>query len=196
MPTEQLGKTTRLSAVNSMLAALGESPATDLASPTRSDVNAAVDLLDSTSREVQGRGWFWNTELQTFNPDTSNRITISQTVLNVDAAEHGIRDQVIERGGMLYSLHENSYEFSAPIDLIVVTHLPFEAIPESARNYIARRASRILQENRVGDPSLVKYAERLEAEGLYLLQEMESSNGDYSSFRNSTVASLYRMRGI
>ena len=114
----------------------------------------------------------------------------------MDAVSYRLRDQVIERGGLLYNLSENSFHFEGPTELIITTHLPFESIPEDARNYITKRASRILIENRVGDPSMIQFSQRLEAESLVILQEMEASNGDYSAFRNSTVASLYRNRGL
>lgn len=60
-----LRATTELEAVNAMLTACGEQPlppATDLTTTTQADVVMALGILRDICREVQSRGWKFNTE--------------------------------------------------------------------------------------------------------------------------------------
>jgi hypothetical protein len=54
--------TTELQAVNAMLSSIGEAPVSDLVSP-REDVQRALNTLEDVAREVQVRGWRFNTEI-------------------------------------------------------------------------------------------------------------------------------------
>jgi hypothetical protein len=58
----ELVATTELEAVNAMLASIGEAPIASLDSATAADVQTAISLLRNTTREVQARGWRFNTE--------------------------------------------------------------------------------------------------------------------------------------
>ena len=55
--------TSKLSAVNTLLAIIGEAPVNSLNPPLTGDASLAERTLDEVSREVQGAGWSWNTML-------------------------------------------------------------------------------------------------------------------------------------
>ncbi len=55
--------TSKLSAVNTLLAIIGEAPINSLNPPLTGDASLAERTLDEVSREVQGAGWSWNTML-------------------------------------------------------------------------------------------------------------------------------------
>jgi len=55
--------TSKLSAVNTLLAIIGEAPVNSLNAPLTGDASLAERTLDEVSREVQGAGWSWNTML-------------------------------------------------------------------------------------------------------------------------------------
>lgn len=57
--------TTEIEAINLMLASIGEAQlplATDLSAATQADVELAINTLRDTTREVQRKGWKFNTE--------------------------------------------------------------------------------------------------------------------------------------
>lgn len=189
MPAEYLGKTTRLHAVNQMLRSLGESPVADLANPKRSDVVAAIDELDSSNRYVQSEGWWFNSEVVTYEPDTNSNILIVDEILNVDLYTNDFDKLVTEREGKLYNLSENTFEFTAKVKLEIVRLLPFESLPEVARRYVTSRASRLLMENRVGDPTLRQFLTQDEQMCRYELESYENENGDYNVF----TGALFRL---
>lgn len=66
--------TTELQAVNALLRAVGESPVASVDDNTATDVVMAVETLRDTCREVQSRGWKFNTEFGlAISPTVSNQ---------------------------------------------------------------------------------------------------------------------------
>ena len=57
-----LGYSGELSAINDMLAAIGESPVNSLEGDPNADVANCRRILNQVNREVQGRGWTFNIE--------------------------------------------------------------------------------------------------------------------------------------
>ena len=55
--------TSKLNAVNTLLAIIGEAPVNSLNPPLTGDASLADQVIDEVSREVQGAGWSWNTML-------------------------------------------------------------------------------------------------------------------------------------
>jgi|LUMP01.1.fsa_nt_gb hypothetical protein len=189
MPAEYLGKTTRLHAVNQMLRSLGESPVADLANPKRSDVVAAIDELDSSNRYVQSEGWWFNSDVVTYEPDTNSNILIVDEILSVDLYANDLNKLVTEREGKLYNLSDNTFQFTTKVKLDIIRLLPFESLPEVARRYITCRASRLLMDSRVGDPQLRQFLAQDESIARYELESFENENGDYNVF----TGALYRL---
>ena len=81
-----LNTTSKLEAVNTMLGSIGEAPVNSLTSGLV-DAETAEKILDSVSREVQARGWSFNTDINLlYTPDASNanQITITSSVLRIE----------------------------------------------------------------------------------------------------------------
>ena len=72
-----------LEAVNEILSSIGSSPVDTLDESLDVDVINAKRLLEATSREVQSKGWYFNTEDSvTLQPDTdSNRVPCPENYL-------------------------------------------------------------------------------------------------------------------
>lgn len=146
-----LTPTTELEAVNQMLAAIGESPVNRVTDSGNLDAATALATLTNVSREVQAKGWHWNTDLSfTIVPDEDGYLRLGASVLSVDTVGANEGDDLVQRGTRLYDRVNHTYEFENSVVVDQVVFLPFDELPEVARSYINIRASRRFQENHVG----------------------------------------------
>lgn len=88
-----LAPTTELEAVNTMLAAIGEAPITDLAS-LATDVVMALNILRNATRDLQHEGWRfnmeWGFELEPTDTQAWMGSDTSSAVLNIFTAPAGL----------------------------------------------------------------------------------------------------------
>lgn len=165
MPTANT--TTKLDAVNTMLFTIGESPVNTLEGGTVVDAVTAEQTLDRVSRQIQSEGWSFNTEKcfplmrQAFAPFV---IYVPDTALSCDPTDKTMN--IVVRGGRLYDLDNHTFTFpdTPKIDCDIIWSLPFEDIPETARNYITIRAARIFQAGAVSSETLNSFSDRDEYE--------------------------------
>lgn len=185
-----LSPTTELEAINTMLSTIGEAPVNTVEDNGIVDAVIARQILRSTSREVQSRGWHFNTEKGfLLTPDSEGFITLPITVLRVDTVEESQDIDVVLRGNRLYDRRNHTFKFDKPIRVDVVILLHFEELPEVAREYITIRAARIFQERVVGSDRLSSFTKNDEVRALVALQEMEADTADYNILTdNYTVA--------
>ena len=176
-----LAPTTELEAINTMLSTIGEAPVNTVEDNGIVDAVIARQILRSTSREVQARGWHFNTERGfLLTPDSEGFITLPPTVLRVDTVEESQDIDVVLRGNRLYDRRNHTFKFNKPIRVDAVILLPFDDLPEVAREYITIRAARIFQERVVGSDSLSSFSKNDELRALVALQEMEADTADYN----------------
>lgn len=176
-----LSPTTELEAINTMLSTIGEAPVNTVEDNGIVDAVIARQILRSTSREVQSRGWHFNTEKGfLLTPDSEGFITLPPTTLRVDTVDEFQDIDVVLRGNRLYDRRNHTFKFDKPIRVDAVILLPFEELPEVAREYITIRASRIFQERVVGSDILSSFSKSDELRALVSLQEMEADTADYN----------------
>jgi hypothetical protein len=140
--------TTLLEAVNSLLASIGEAPVSSLSSPIAPDASRALECLKESSRSVQTRGWWFNTELNyAFEPDATLRtITLPLGVLSITFGAQTWATEPIARGQVVYDRLSQSYTFSQGVTAVqVVWELPWEQLPDSAQHYIRVAAVRLFR---------------------------------------------------
>lgn len=182
-----LSLTTELGAINTMLDAIGASPVSSLEEPSI-DVAKARAVLDQVNREVQLQGWHFNTDTEyTLPRTTSGEYLLPPNVLRIDTSAVNGWVDVTWRGGKLWDRERHTYTFSADrtLKFDIIWLLPFNDLPEVARNYIAMRAARRFQERMVGSELLSKFDERDEAQALMFLKEAEGENADYNILNGS-----------
>jgi hypothetical protein len=181
--------TTRLQAVNKILAAVNEAPVASLPA-TRRDAVLAEAVLDEVTREVLSRGWHFNTETITVTPNVSNEIPVQATWAKVDLNDpsyyRGDYDIVV-RDAKLYNTVTNSSTFTTSMKVEVVLFQDFEKIPEAARRYIMVRAARIFQDTAAGAPNIHQFQERDEMMALLDLRDQEATDADYTVFDSWAV---------
>lgn len=144
--------TTELDAVNLMLSTVGESPITSLDDGSSVDTSQAKLMLYNVSRQVQQRGWWFNTEENyPLIPDNySKHILVPTNTMKIIPDDPAI----ILRGTKLYNRDKHTYVFNAPVSVEIVFLLAFEELPEPARNLITQRAGRMFQERMFGSDTI------------------------------------------
>lgn len=183
---------TELEAVNQILATIGETPINSLTASGSVDVALAVQLLHTTSRAVQAQGWHFNTEKEYTLPlDVDSKIAVPGNVLELDTSTVDSTYDVTRRGGFLYDREDHTFIFDRALKLDITWFLPFEDIPQSARNYITVRAARIFQDQQVGAQILHAFSQKDEEDALAIFKASEGEEGDYNIlWDNYSVASV------
>ena len=179
-----LTSTSKLDAVNSILIGIGEAPVNTLGSGLQ-EAEIAEVTLDNVSREVQSRGWTFNTDLRyTLSKNSDGIINLPLNCLKVDVTSV-LRDydtDVVERDRKLYDRVKNSFIFTEDIETDIVVLLEFHELPENARRFITLRAARKFQENILGSSTLSQLQADDEQNALFALREAEAEVGDYTIF--------------
>jgi hypothetical protein len=187
-----------LEAVNMLLAAVGEAAVSSLETATTVDVTQAKNLLSNINREVQQKGWHFNTEWDVvLSLDSDSRIPLGTTVLSIYSPSKMTTIRGREGSPFLYDLDNNTFTWTASInDAVTITLLDFEDIPQTARQYITTKAARIFQEEIIGQVSAeaVNRQEEVEAYADLLDDEGERSgyNVGYGTRDMYNTTKLYR----
>ena len=190
---------TELSAVNSILGAIGQAPVTSLVYDNP-EIAFIYNLLRDANVDTQAEGWHFNTEKHVaYAPDAvTGKITIANDVLRLDVSEgwtHRIHD-VVRRNGKLYDKIDHTYDFSSldSIDLDVVLLVTFENLPTPFRRYITYRASTKAATQLVANPNLVKLLQGQEALARASVMEYECNQGNHSmfGFPENTIHTTYQ----
>ena len=189
---------TELSAVNSILGAIGQAPVTSLVYDNP-EISFIYNLLRDANVDTQAEGWHFNTEKHVkYTPDINGNILIANDVLQLDVSEgwtHRIYD-VVRRNGKLYDKIDHTYDFSTldSIDLDVVLLVTFENLPTSFRRYITYRASTKAATQLVANPNLVKLLQGQEALARASIMEYECNQGNHSmfGFPENTIHTTYQ----
>ena len=210
MATTTIDLDTELSAVNSILGAIGQAPITTLNTSTGNnsltsqisenpEIAFIYNLLRDANVDTQSEGWHFNTEKHVkFYPDSSGHILIGNDVLSLDLHDNQARRtyDFVRRNGRLYDKIDHTDDFSdlTSIDLDVVRLYQFEDLPIVFRRYIVYRASRVAATQLVANPQLVKLLGVQEQQARAALQEYDCNQGDHSmfGFEDNSVYQTYQ----
>lgn len=181
-----LTPTSKLEAVNELLDAIGESPVNTITNSGLVEAELAVSRLDKTSRQVQKRGWHWNTlKDYTIDPDDSDNIVLPASTIEVDTSgTHAYKDYV-RRGNKLYDRDKNTFTITDSVNVDITLFLDFEDLPENARDYITMKAARKFQQRTFGSPELSEYDKDDEQQAWFDLLDAESDAADYNMLRDN-----------
>ena len=196
MATTTIDTDTELSAVNSILGAIGQAPITTLTTSTGNnslssqisenpEIAFIYNLLRDANVDTQSEGWHFNTEKHVkFKPDGNGNILIGNDILSMDLHDNQAKRtyNLVRRNGKLYDKQDHTDVFTADIDLDVVRLYEFEDLPVVFRRYIVYRASRIAATQLVANPQLVRLLGVQEQQARAALQEYECNQGDHSMF--------------
>ena len=204
---------TELSAVNTILGAIGQSPVTTLGTITTNVTNTATEvantfenpeialiyqILKECNMDVQNEGWTFNREDHVkYYPDTTTKeITIPTNVLRMDSENPEDKNVApIRRNGKLYDKVNHTYIWDdEEVYLNVVFLFPYEDIPSVFKRYITYRASRMAATQLVANPQLVQLLGSQEALSRASLMEYECNQGNHSmmGFEDETAYQTYQ----
>lgn len=172
--------TTELEAVNEMLGTIGESPVTTVEDSGVVDAAIAKQILTSISRQVQTKGWTFNTDLAyTLYPTlNTNNLIVPTNTLRVDTTAEDVHENLVQRGSRMYDPVNHTYAFTRPYKVDLVTMLNFNELPEAARYYITIRAARVFQERVIGSATLTGFTEKDETWAKIGLMEFDGETRD------------------
>ena len=187
MASTTIDTETELSAVNSILGAIGQSPVTSLVFDNP-EISFIYNLLRDANVDVQNEGWHFNTEKHvTYKRDSvTGKIAIGSDILRMDVTDGWSKRQfdVVRRGGNLYDKYDHTDDWSdtTEINLDVVKLLTFEDIPMVFQRLIIARASRLAATQLVVNPQLAQLLSQQEALARAACAEYECNQGNHTMF--------------
>ena len=186
MASTTIDTETELSAVNSILGAIGQSPVTTI-NKTNPEVGFIYNLLRDSNVEVQNEGWHFNTERHVkYTPDSNGKIAIGADIIKMDVTDGWVKRQydVVKRSGNLYDKYDHTDDWSDHTEILLdITKLiPFEEVPSVFQRYIVSRSSRQAATQLVANPQLVQLLQSNEAMARANCMEYECNQGNHSMF--------------
>lgn len=145
-PTTTTTPTTLLEAVNSILRDARLAPVTTLVTASdRLEVQDALNTVNVAAREVQLRGWDFNTERElviTRSAGPAYEATLPANTLAVRMARYSTdpASRLVWRGGKLYDPVGHTFALTSDPEVTLVVALVFEDLPEAARQLITATA--------------------------------------------------------
>ena len=188
---------TELNAVNSVLAAIGQSPVTtlDFENPETSFV---YNLIQECSRDIQDEGWVFNREsVYPLTPNAEGFIMIPSNVLRMDVSHNDVyrNSDVIKRDGKLYDKLNHTFIFlQKTIYFDMVWLFPLTDLPSVFQRYITNTAARRAAIQMVDNPQLAQLLQTQEGQSRAACMEYEANQGDYNymDLQPNTAYNPYR----
>tara|TARA_B100002019_G_scaffold109828_1_gene94418 strand:- start:337 stop:948 length:612 start_codon:yes stop_codon:yes gene_type:complete len=187
---------TELSAVNSILGAIGQAPLTTL-NFDNPEVSFIFNLLRDANVDTQSEGWHFNTEKHVkFAIDANGRIAIGNDIVSMDLHDNYNKRtmDLVRRNGFLYDKIDHTDVFTSDLDLDIVRLYNFEDLPTPFRRYITYRASRQAATQLVANPNLAQLLQGQESLARAALMEYECNQADHSmlGFEDNTTYQTYQ----
>lgn len=175
---------TELSAVNTILGTIGQSPVTTLEFDNP-EISYAYNLLQQANRDIQAEGWVFNREDNyELLPDSDEEIKLPDNILQMDlSCDPYYRPQdVVARDNKLYDKKNHTYKFKQKVSCNITWVFPFPDLPSCFKRYITYRAARSAAAQLIGNQEAYKYAADAEGMARAACVEYECNQGDYSFF--------------
>ena len=182
--TTPIATDTELSAVNSILGSIGQSPITVLSGNPNPEVQFVHNILKECVKDVLNEGWHFNTEEHVKQqPDANKQIPIPVNYLRFDLHDgQAMREMdLVKRDGKLYDKVKHTNEFDDDeLELDVVYLYDFIDIPSAFQRYIVALASTRAATQLINNPQLVQLLQQQEARTRAAVIEYECEQGDHS----------------
>ena len=180
---------TELSAVNSILGSIGQSPISQL-DFTNPEVSFVYNLFKESNQDIQSEGWTFNLEYHIKNTSktTDNKFIVPSDVIRIDRDDSWDRTRDFVRrkdsDGLwkVYDRVNHTFEFPDDDYFYVnkVRLLPFEDIPAPFQRYIIYKASGRAAVQLVSNPGLQKMIAQFEIQARATAMEYECNQGDHN----------------
>lgn len=185
--TELGGSTAELNEVNKVMRFIGEPPVTALNS--NSLASECVRLLRDTDAELQGRGWWFNTEEDVEFSPSNGIISIPSNILSLETNDYEARIQAFGNDYRLYDLNKKSdTSWSSTIKAKVVYQRSLNDTPSKYLEYLSVRVAILLTELYPQSGIDIQRLPKMEAELRAYFKDREADDANYSVFDNYDVA--------
>lgn len=185
-----------LEAVNEMLMSIGQAPVNTLQITGIKDVAIAKKRLETALRSCLSKGWWFNTdESFVLTPDLDGNIVVPANALKVDSDTADLTEREMEpKGRCLYNRATQSFEFDAAVTVRIVWGFRFEAIPQTARDYVATVAARRFQSKAIGSQILDRFEQEDEMKAYIALMREERASRRTNLFSGNRMISGFGRR--
>lgn len=172
--------TTELSAVNTLLRAVGIADVITLDAADQDDDAAyALKVLSDTSREVQSRGWHFNEEVDyPIDPSPSGEIVVPYNCTGAVLAPRSRAWNLTLRGQRFYDVQHRTYAIRRTTYVNMVLLLPFTDIPQPIRWYIVALAGRIFGTDKAPDMNTYRFTSKVEADAMVAALNYDQDSRD------------------
>ena len=195
----QISTDTELSAVNSILGSIGQSPVTNITgnSLQNPEIAFVVNLLGEVNKDVQTIGWTFNTEHKVKkSPDAQGNYVVPTNAILYDISDGQIdrATNVVKKDGKLYDTINQTDVFTVEYYFDIVTLYPFTDVPPAIQRYIIARASMRAATQLVSNADLVKLLQVEEQQARANAMEFETEQGDHNfmGFPQQTTYRAYQ----
>lgn len=177
--------TSKLDAVNHMLAVVGEDAVNSLDTNVSANLALAIRVLERSNKQVQTIGWHWNTDREkTITADSNSRYPWQLDWIRVDTDRFRYTGvDIVRRGQFLYNTarKKNTNVITrGTLKVDIVLYLDWVALPESARLAIMMKAMRIFAFSVLGDELRSGYSKLDEDEAMENLVSTDNDQADYT----------------
>ena len=195
-----LTPSTKLDAVNSLLTAVGEYPISNLVDDI-AEAQIAIQVIDEVSREVQSRGWSWNTRRKAkLTPDTNNNIVVPVNVTRVDATDiDGWNDRTQRytiRSNKLFNMIDFTNTFEEPVYANLVYLWDFDDLPEEARRFITLDAQQRYMNRVVGADADMAQVQQQATRAWIAMEQDEDKNADRNILWDNPLSNYISSRHL
>lgn len=186
-----------------LLGVIGVSPVSSLLTgETNVDVEAALRSIHTSSMAIQERGWDWNTDGDEadapyfLDPDpTTGEIVLPANALKCDTVGSNVTDPVVVRGKRLYDRKLRTFAINRPVQVVIVSGLDFEDLPQAARTFVTIKAARQFAIGRSSDAATYRFTAEEEGAALAAVEAAEDQSDDRTLFdKNRHLRSRARRR--
>ncbi len=183
---------TKLQLINDVLERIGKLPVANLGSAIgQNSLSGLVErMIDSADRELQARGWHFNSKRNVqLTAESDGRIVIStiegpREIFQIDSDAEDAHIDVVRRDSILFNLTDNTdqisslkVQYSYKVDLTVDSGADPVA-PESFRNWVVAKAARRFDRayNKEDRMMQVLMAEEQLAQSNFFREEMRNAD--------------------
>lgn len=174
--------TTLLDAVNVLLNAARVGAVQSLnAADINEDAADAKLALDDVAREVQLRGYEFNTErAAVLDPNLAGEIVLPLNVLKVRTSRYYSGNRLVQRGPRLYDPKKRTFNIGASVTVDLTLALEFQDLPATARTYITAVAARRFALPRLPQQATFQYTKEAVESALALMEQDDAEVADTS----------------
>lgn len=176
---------TKISAVNEILAVLGEAPVTTIDSVSSPIVASVVNSIDSAVDEIQMSARWFNTFFVSLTPDVDGHLFVpADTSIVLPYYPTGDHTLALN-GNRLYDFTNSTDVFKSPVSVRLVRSLPFDGLPAPVRRGVIGLAL-VRCAAATGDNTIIHVADSLAMRDAVTFQRAEMAAGQANLLDSNT----------